>query len=317
MKRSKEKMINFDDQCDKLKNELSIQRYSLLPSEQIQAMMRMTTEICRMATARHESVINIQTCKDKTEPDVSSITMMHGHYCVVADNANKRIKVVDTKSKCVTSEVCIAAVNIWSITSVNNEKVCVSVSLPGLANYQIQFFSVSASGVIQTTNQLYDVEDLYEDMVHCKGNIYGINGINMIDILNMTGEIIRTIKTDDKGTDLFGFLEGIALSPDGQTLYVTDRKQHSVTSLTLDGKVKAIYTDKDLKDPRDITVDKHGYVYVVSCGTHNIQQLTADLNKVQVLIDDVYGTEITYSSTENKLYTDDINNIKEYSLDFK
>jgi DNA-binding beta-propeller fold protein YncE len=243
---------------------------------------------------------------------------MHGHYCVVVDDKNKSIKVVDTKQKQVTSQIGIEAKYIWAMTPVSDNQVVVSVSLSDGKN-QIQFFSVSTSGVIQSTNQVNNADGYYTDMVHCKGNIYGVRSFqNKIGIINMTGKIIRRIQTDDKGAAVFGILEGIALSPDGQTLYVTDSTQHSVISLTLDGKVKVIYTDKDLEGrPCGITADKYGYVYVRNRGTKNIHQLTADLNKVQVLIDDVTGNHITYSSTENKLYISCNNNINEYSLDFK
>jgi hypothetical protein len=323
------------------------------PSEQIQAMMRTTTEICRISTvrttteisktptagttteisktstvgttkeisktptARLQSVMEIKTRKDKTEPAICSLTIIHGHYCVAVDGPNKSIKVVDTKRKQVTSQIGIEAKFIWAVTPVSDNQVVVSVSLSD-GKRQIQFFSVSTSGVIQSTNQVNKTDDFYNDMVHCKGNIYGVGSSqNKIDIFNMTGKIIRRIQTDDKGAALFHFLAGIALSPDGQTIYVTESLQHSVTSLTLDGKVKVIYTDKDLKLPVGITVDKYGYVYVRS--SQNINQLTADLNKVQVLVDDVNGMYITYSSTENKLYTTCScnNNINEYSLDFK
>jgi DNA-binding beta-propeller fold protein YncE len=235
------------------------------------------------------------------------------NYCVVMDHSNKSVKVIDIQSKHVTSEIGIEAEYIWSVTSVSDDQVAVSVTLSG-ARCQIQLFIVSASGVIQRTNQVYNVGNWYHDMVHCEGNIYGVKE-NRIDVLNMTGKIIRTIQPDDNGEDLFGYLTGIALSPDRQTLYVTDSLKQHMTSMTMDGKVKVIYKDKALKDPRGITVDKHGYVYIRSWNTDNIHQLTADLNKVQVLIEDVYGIGIIYSSSEHKLYASDVNQINQYSLD--
>jgi hypothetical protein len=316
MKKNKEKMKTFNDQFNRVKNELRIQHYTLLPSEQIQAMMRTTTEICRISTATLESVIGIKTSKDKTTPNINSFTIMHGHYCVVADDKNYSIKVVDTKSKQVTSEIDIEAKTIFGVTSVSDDQVVVSVLLSD-GKSQIQFFSVSTSGVILSTNQLYYVGDYYNSMVYCKGNIYGVRSFK-IDILSMTGKIIGTIETDDKGADLFGgFLTKIALSPDGQTIYVTDGWRRGVTSLTMDGKVKAIYKDKEMMFPYGITVDKYGFVYFGSLYTNNIHQLTADLSKVQVFIDGDPGINITYSSTENKFYTDKCDNINEYSLDFK
>jgi DNA-binding beta-propeller fold protein YncE len=308
MKRSQKKLMTFCDQLEKMQEELRIQHYAVLPSEQIQAMMETTTEIFGIATARFDSEIDIKTSTDKKDPLLYDLTIMHGHYCVALDNdGNNNITVIDTKSKCVTSKITIKANEFVAVTPVSDDQIALSVLLSG--GKQIQFFTVSTSGVIQRTNQLYDVDVYYIDMVHCTGNIYGVLP-GRVDKLNMTGKIIKTIYTDDKG-----YMMGIARSPDGQTLYVTDNEKHSVTSMTLDGQVKVIYKDKGLKRPVGITVDKHGYVYVCSYGTGNIQQFTADLNKVQVLID-VWSNTITYSSTENKLYVRESNQIHMYSLDF-
>jgi hypothetical protein len=71
-------MLTLDDQFKTMRGERRIERYSLLPSQQIQAMMRTTTEICRLATARLESEIDVKTSTDKTKPVIWSLTLMHG-----------------------------------------------------------------------------------------------------------------------------------------------------------------------------------------------------------------------------------------------
>jgi DNA-binding beta-propeller fold protein YncE len=199
------------------------------------------------------------------------------------------------------------------MTSVSDDQVAVSVSLSD-GRAQIQFFKVSASGVIKKTKKLFNVEHDYSDIVQSKGYIYGLDS-DSIDKLNMTGKIVRTIEIP-VDENKFNDYEEIALSPDGLTIYVTNSwGSRKVISMTLDGTIKAVYKDEDLCEPHSITVDKHGLVYVGSF--NNIHQLTADLNKIRVLQDDCYHDNLTYSSTENKLYYNSDNKIKSYSLDFK
>lgn len=313
MKRGKQKMKTYDDQFNKLAADRRIQLYTIVPSKQILAMMRNTTEICKIATASLESETDIQTCIDKEIPSAHSLTIVQRHYCVVADKANKRVKVIDTKNKCVTSEIAIEeALYIWGLTTVSTNQVVVSISLPS-GKHQLLFCSVSDSGIIRITKHLY-VDNFYLDLVHYKGNLYGPFN-HQVHKLNMNGEVVEKIQRDEQGANLFGFLQGIAINSDSKTIYLTDIEKQSVTSMTLDGTVKSVYKDKDLKDPSGITVDMDSYVYVRSTGTRSIHQLSVDLEKVQVFLEHVSGNDITYSCTENKLYTSFGSVISQYSLD--
>jgi DNA-binding beta-propeller fold protein YncE len=172
---------------------------------------------------------------------------------------------------------------------------------------------VSSSGVITSTTKPVDVNSPCSYLEYCNDKLF-LSLINEIQISNIKGQELKTIKHDSAGVAMFKYVMDISLSPDGQTIYVTDLDKSSVTSMTLDGNVKAVYKDKDLKEPAGITVDKDGYVYVRSTDTRSIHQLTADLSRVQIIIEDVSGRAITFSSTENKLYLSDGKCVSVYDL---
>ncbi|XP_053372839.1 E3 ubiquitin-protein ligase TRIM33-like [Mercenaria mercenaria] len=65
MKRSKREIKKLDSQFDMLYDESKVQRYKLVQSAQTEEIMKNTTEICRMLTAKLVSEIDVSSCKDK------------------------------------------------------------------------------------------------------------------------------------------------------------------------------------------------------------------------------------------------------------
>ncbi|XP_045208000.2 E3 ubiquitin-protein ligase TRIM33-like [Mercenaria mercenaria] len=86
MKRSKGEIEKLDSQFDMLYGESKVQRYKLVQSKQTDEMMKNTTEICRMLTAKHVSEIDVSSCKDKETPHIGGLSVVQRHYLAVADN---------------------------------------------------------------------------------------------------------------------------------------------------------------------------------------------------------------------------------------
>ncbi|XP_060588316.1 uncharacterized protein LOC132743771 [Ruditapes philippinarum] len=110
-----------------------------------------------------------------------------------------------------------------------------------------------------------------------------------INILSMSGEIVKSFDTDDNGQTLFNNPWYLTVSPDNSMIYVSDCDRHTVTCLTFDGTVKAIYKDDQLKCPLQLAVDEYGSVYVCGRDSNNVHQLSHDLTKVKILLDKNHG----------------------------
>ncbi|XP_053389584.1 E3 ubiquitin-protein ligase TRIM33-like [Mercenaria mercenaria] len=65
MKRSKPEIEKLDGQLEMLHEDSKIQRYKLVQSAQTEEMMKNTTEICRMLTARLVSETDVSSCKTR------------------------------------------------------------------------------------------------------------------------------------------------------------------------------------------------------------------------------------------------------------
>ena len=100
----------------------------------------------------------------------------------------------------------------------------------------------------------------------------------------------------------------IALSPNNTHvyIYISDLYKHTVTCMTLDGKVKGVFEDESLIYPHGLTVDKAGSIYVVD-GSYPfyIYQISGDCSqgqKLQGSKQEIGPLSITYCHKGDKLY---------------
>ncbi|KAK7477062.1 hypothetical protein BaRGS_00031742 [Batillaria attramentaria] len=95
-----------------------------------------------------------------------------------------------------------------------------------------------------------------------------------VDIIGLTGELLRTIVTsrqidDLKCPDYIHMVQG--------ELLIADHESHAVLRLNFPtGKLMAVHEHKDLKNPCQITSDRLGNVYVASNGGRCILAIRAD-----------------------------------------
>ncbi|XP_060594363.1 uncharacterized protein LOC132748746 [Ruditapes philippinarum] len=335
MKQSAGNTGKFENQLQSLQAENKILQYELLPSPQITDMMGKVTEICRienvtpkihakprsrklqttaskqpsnlsdtsnnttsstvvnknMKSLTLDTEIQVNTDSERKSPFVYGVTLTHQYFAIVADHSNNTIKAIDLRKKTVVSELKLENAP-WSLAKINDDKVAI-----GNAD-GIQIISISKSGLLSTTEGRISTT-ICLGIVYSSGKFIVAQGslARCIKILNMDGKVLSTIKTDSDGGQMFSSCDGIALSKDHNTIYVSDFKKDSVTSLTLDGHIKAIYKDKDLNGPWGLTVDDEDNVYVSSIGS--IHRLSPDCKKLQVF-QNVNGRSVFH--TNNKLF---------------
>ncbi|XP_045198561.2 uncharacterized protein LOC123552880 [Mercenaria mercenaria] len=202
------------------------------------------------------------------------MSVVQRHYLAVADDNNKTVKIIDTRTGRVTSEISLDCDSVWSVTNVKGDQIVVSLtSFEPDFQHNLLTLTVSASGAI-SKGHVITTRRLTYDVVAIAQHLYVLHN-NDIKVLDMHGNILKTIICD------YTSFPSIAVSPDKKTIYLTDYDNSSVQGMTLEDKVTATYKGKDLKRPRGITVDNEGFVYVRSDG--GIYQLTKNCTMIQVL----------------------------------
>jgi hypothetical protein len=139
-----------------------------------------------------------------------------------------------------------------------------------------------------------------------------------IKILSMSGKIVKTFDNHDYGQDMFIEPWYIIVSPDNTLIYVSDWYKHTVTCLTIEGEVKAVFIDDQLKIPRQLAVDEYGSIYVSGAKFKNIHQLSSDLTEVQILSNKSHGLNqpesVAFCQNTKRLFVGLPNKIKVFQV---
>lgn len=259
-----------------------------------------------------EAEVRVCSTSFKKKPLIVGLTEVSEHFLVLLDAEvdesgarpnflNNSVIVIDLMKNEVTCEVTLET-SVFGMTTVKRNQIAITLKV----EKKIQLMMVMDSGSLVKGRQI-DAGGECIGIV-CSGEDLIVSYVDKIQILNRKGEVLKKIDF----LNGFEYPDSLALSPDQETIYVSDMNMNSLTSMTFDGKVKVTYKDVDLKFPSTVTVDKDGSVYVCSTGSLSIQQLTEDCCKVQTL--DVAAASITFSSKGDKLYVGLLDKVQIYRV---
>ena len=108
-------------------------------------------------------------------------------------------------------------------------------------------------------------------LVHSSGLIcVTVWGNDCIVVFSQKGELVRTFGSKGGGKGEFNCPTGLAISPDGHHLYVSDRDNHRVQVFTLEGQYVREFGTGQLKYPHGLTVTSDGSVLVADKGNDRV-----------------------------------------------
>ena len=124
-----------------------------------------------------------------------------------------------------------------------------------------------------------------------------------VKILNSAGAVCHTIKTDSQGQNLFVDPRYITLSADGQTIYVSDWGQHTVTSYSVTGAQLYVYKHEELHGATGLCGVENKFIFV--CG-YNLHAISYMCEHIQIMLErkDMGGPPYTvlYNKTNKSIY---------------
>ena len=179
----------------------------------------------------------------------------------------------------------------------------------GLLNYPRGIY-VSATGQVYVANKDNDCVSVFREdgtcirtigqgklccpwdvLVHGSGLVCVADcGCHSIAVFSQEGELVRTFGSMGGGKGEFVWPCGLAASPDGHHLYVSDLDMPQVQVVTLEGQFVREFGTGQLKDPRGLTVTADGSV------------LVADYSNNCVAVFDKKGELIHSFAVENPTY---------------
>lgn len=312
MKIAKHTIIRLQDELLRLDVNNHIVRYQFEESEKYEDLLKEIKgsgkiELLHSSTKQEEvkrDNIYVKTSVDKMNCTISALCLLPEDKLIAADVRNETLKVIQVKAHTILSTRVMSS-KPWDVTRVNDSQVVTSLPDEG----KIQFLSVDESGSMSIDNEI-EVNGCCRGLAYSQGHLVVSfdKPESKLEILDTSGNVCKSFARDSLGNQLFTKPWYLALSPDQYTIYVSDNSRYTVTSLTLEGKVNAIYQESDLRKPVGLTVDPDGSVYVVGSSMYSstIHKLTDNCRKVQVFENYSHGIAcprcITYCRKEHKLY---------------
>lgn len=225
-----------------------------------------------------KTTINTRVDSDKKPCKISGLDFLSDNHLVAVDYGNSSVKVID----------------------IGNDKVLLNVPMP-LEPFDV---TVARDPIRQQRQELSDCEIVLtlpkenklrfmqfvapdkfsvkfdgQTNGQCRGIAYTDDklfitfpGKGKIEILNMQAQLLKRITTETVG-QLF-LPQFVTVNPDLGTLFISDKENHSVISMTLDGEFMDEYKHHDLIQPRGLCVSRTGALYVCSFASHMIHHLS-------------------------------------------
>lgn len=298
MKLSEDTFKDLEDTIAELSEENKICKYELFMSKEIRRLIERQKSFVLLSnkyTGWKRKVefcgkMNIKVASDEKHWNIKGMCMLNANLLVAADLRNECVKLFEmrkTGNKSASVDIKLPSWP-WDVTKVTDEQVAVTLPDVGLVCF-LSAFSMS--------NESLPCRKFKSSTIHVGHECRGISSSEgkliitftsdpgMIKIFNLEGVVLQRFSTGPDGEELFSSPYYLTLGHDKRIIYVSDYQKNNVISLGMDGVVKDIIKNDDLRSPGGLVVDRAGSVFVCGSRFYNVHQLDSDLSYIQLLLD--------------------------------
>ncbi|XP_053388418.1 uncharacterized protein LOC128551543 [Mercenaria mercenaria] len=185
---------------------------------------------------------------------------------LLADYKNISLKRVSLQTASVRDH-CSMPSRPRAVCCVNKEEAAVS-----LRNKSIQFISLRDQ--MKITRQVTLAHQCWG--ISCnEGSMYITDEGKKLYIYNLSGKLIRVVKHDNKGNDIFYSNRHVTFDRYSGKMYVSDVK-NGLVSFNKEGTYISSFTNRILSSPQGACSDGGGNIFVCGWGSRNIIQIGTD-----------------------------------------
>ena len=230
------------------------------------------------ATKKYTHNVNLED--DERSCSVTGLAITKDQKSILVDYRNNKVKMFSNDMKYLSS-VSVPG-KPWDIAVITDKEAVVTTD-KSLVTLDISGSHLS----IKTTTQLpYNVRGIssYNDKLVVTSPYSNPASVKLID---QTGRVYWSVSSDQQGQPLFSRPFYVSSPVDGRssTVIVTDQGNDTLTLLNGDtGVVITRRQLKERKEPRGVTTDTTGNVYVCYWNNHEIAVLSGDLSEEKILL---------------------------------
>lgn len=249
----------------------------------------------------HTEDIRVRHESDSRPCSIRGCAVLPPHKLVLTDSVNKKVKVVDTRSKELVEEISLDSVPT-DIAVLPEDQIAV------LLRSKNEIIIMTTVGRLSPDHTIQVKQDCQTLTFH-KDRFYIIRSHpDQVLILDMQGVVQNRLSLDDLGDDVAIYSPRCTgLSLVGKLVYVTDSGCSTVTGITTQGELYAVYEDiLNFRGPWGMVVLDDGSMLV--CCKNSIHHISADLNLGCNVFDGLsLPRSICYNAEQSKVYVGSLN----------
>ncbi|KAH3720408.1 uncharacterized protein LOC127856275 [Dreissena polymorpha] len=201
--------------------------------------------------------------------DIGAVCVLSDDTTIVADGSNKLIKLLDHQYRVVA--ICDLSAPPKDICQITQNEVAVVVVYDKTQGVQF----VDVNGVRLVKGRKLRFQHSCNGIAHNLQELYLTSGTALYKY-SMKGALLKKLHEDT--SDNYTVWK-CAVSPSGDTIFITNQSHSKVHTLDRDGLVLNTFTDPDLKNPYGMHVTALGQVLVCGGVSHNTLQLDGEGKK--------------------------------------
>ncbi|XP_060603204.1 uncharacterized protein LOC132756213 [Ruditapes philippinarum] len=238
--------------------------------------------------------INVKTSSDKEDCDITGCAVLNRNKLVLADFNNNKVKLIYIENRLVEEKTLDSAP--WDIVAMSQEEF--AVTMPG--NNEILVMTtddkLSCIRSIKVDRSCYGV-DFNQDCLY----VSCLSPPSVI-VLNTQGDILNNIPLNFLSPDYIPF---IAVRKNSKLLYISDRGNDNIVSVSLQGEVTATYKHTDLSGPQGMLMLDDGSLLVCCFDNETIYKVNGDLKQGEIMYKGEKNLDllsICYNSRYDEVY---------------
>ncbi|XP_060563879.1 uncharacterized protein LOC132723219 [Ruditapes philippinarum] len=238
--------------------------------------------------------INVKTSTDKRECSITGCAVLNTNKLVLADYNNNKIKLVSIENRRVQEEKALDS-GPFDIAVMSQDQF--AVTMPGNKEIVVMttYDKLSCVRSIKVDRQCYGI-DFNQDCLY----VACLFPPSVI-VLNTQGDILNNFPLNFLSPD-YKYILYIAVRKDSKLLYISDCKNDSVVSVSLQGTVTATYKHTDLSAPRGMLMLDDGSL-LFCCSNRTIEKVNGNLKQGNIMCHGVNNPRsICYSAHHDEVY---------------
>ena len=210
---------------------------------------------------------NVKCAGDERSCNISGICRLATGEFLLADSSNSNIKLLDSNYQEVST--CDVPELPQGLCLIGEREAAVAVNSNADDRHEIHFLCVRSGALLKTRR--IKLQHGCNAVAHHGGDLY-ITTLNALHVYNISSGLDKQLYSDEEELTVLG----CAVSPDGNSVFISNAAHHKLITLNKDGTKLSAFTHRDLPVPNEVHVTQQGHMFVTDYELGTVVQVVND-----------------------------------------